>query len=459
MARTPNTGWDMVRLKTVAAYLGYGVGDFGLNIYWNALSLVLLFWYAEVVGLTPQVAGAIYFVGMAWDAVSDVIVASLAERTRSRFGTYRPHILFAGPALGVSFVLLFWIPPFEGIALVAALTATHILFRTVYTIVAVPYSALAARLTYSSVERTTYSGVRMFFAFTGLLIVSVLWFPLVRSFGHGEDISGPGFQAAAAIGAVTATLALLLCFLGTREKPPLGRLGAGKGHGMADFWRAVRANGALGLLLALIFLQSSAVASFLIPLTFFVEVHAPVFAAKEAVMTAYAVATLVSIPVWTMVIRRFGKKTGWIAACIIAGLAGLDLAIWGARVVSGIPLQVVVYGSAFGAFGVLVWALVPDTVEYGQWQTGDRNESAVFGSVLLTQKLSSGLMGLFVGTMLSLVGYDVTQDTQAQSTIDSLRLHIFLGPTVLLALSSLVILRLPLNRRVHAEIVGRIGDD
>jgi GPH family glycoside/pentoside/hexuronide:cation symporter len=68
-------------------------------------------------------------------------------------------------------------------------------------------------------------------------------------------------------------------------------------------------------------------------------------------------------------------------------------------------------------------------------------------------------MGLFVGTMLSLVGYDVTQDTQAQSTIDSLRLHIFLGPTVLLALSSLVILRLPLNRRVHAEIVGRIGDD
>lgn len=447
----------MDRLQRWGAYLGYGVGDFGLNIYWNALSLVLLFWYAEVVGLAPQLAGAIYFVGMAWDAITDVIVASLSERTRSRFGTYRPHILFGSFALGASFVLMLWIPPLEGFALVAALTATHVIFRTVYTIVAVPYSALAARLTYSSVERTVYSGVRMFFAFTGLLIVSLLWFPLVRYFGGGSDASASGFMAAASVGAVTATAALLLCFLGTREKPPPGR-SSGAGHSLRDFWPAVRANSALGLLLAVIFLQSGAVASFLIPLTFFVEVNAPVFAAKEAVMTAYAAATLLSIPVWTAFIRRFGKKTGWIAACAISALAGLDLALSGARIVSGIPVQVIVYGAAFGAFGVLVWALVPDTVEYGQWKTGDRNEGAVFGSVLLVQKLSGGLMGLFVGTMLSVIGYDVTQDVQSQATIDSLRMHIFLGPFVLLALSSLVILRLPLNRHVHADIVGRIGE-
>ncbi len=450
----------MARLKSASAYAGYGIGDFGLNIYWNALALVLLFWYAEVVGLPPQVAGAIYFVGMAWDAVSDVIVANLTERTKSRFGTYRPHILFGSFALGASFILLFWIPPLEGVALIAALTVGHIVFRTAYTIVAVPYSALAARLTYSSVERTTYSGFRMFFAFSGLLIVSGLWFPLVRHFGDGSDISATGFQIAAAIGAVTATLALLACFAGTREKPPLGRAGQpARGHGAAEFWPAVRANKALGVLLVVIFLQSSAVASFLIPLTFFVEVNGDSFAGKEVVMTAYAVATLSSIPVWTAVIRRFGKKAGWLTACVLAGLAGLDLALSGARVVSGIPLQIVVYGAAFGAFGVLVWALVPDTVEYGQWKTGDRNEGAVFGSVLLTQKLSSGLMGLFVGTMLSMIGYDVAQDIQSQATADSLRLHIFLGPTVLLALSCVVILRLPLDRRVHASIVGEIGED
>jgi GPH family glycoside/pentoside/hexuronide:cation symporter len=446
----------MSKLRTASAYLGYGVGDFGLNIYWNALSLVLMFWYAEVVGLAPQLAGLIYFAGMAWDAVSDVVVANLSSRTRSRFGTYRPHILFGGLALGAAFVLLFWVPPLSGIALVGALTAVHILFRTVYTIVAVPYSALASRLTYSSVERTTYSGVRMFFAYSGLLIVSGLWFPLVRHFGGGDNVSGGGFMAAAAVGAVTATLALVLCFTGTREKPPLGRENETR---WSDFIPAVRANGALALLLLLIFLQSAGVASLMIPLTFFIKVNADRFAAQEVVMTAHALATLVSIPVWTAFIRRFGKKAGWVTACGISVLAGLDLAVSGARVIEGIPLQVVIYGAAFGAFGVLVWALVPDTVEYGQWQSGSRNESAVFGSVLLVQKLSGGLMGLFIGTMLSLIGYDVTQEVQAQATVDGLRMHVFLGPSVLLALSVLVVLRLPLNRRLHAEIVGRIGGD
>ncbi|RKQ96486.1 MULTISPECIES: MFS transporter [Maricaulis] len=438
-------------------YAGYGVGDFGLNIYWNALSLVLMFWYAEVVGLSPAVAGAIYFVGMAWDAVTDAVVASLSERTRSRFGTYRPHILFGGGALGLSFCLLFWIPPLEGMALIAVLTAAHVLFRTVYTIVAVPYSALASRLSYDSVERTTFSGVRMFFAFAGLLTVSGLWFPLVRHFGGGEDTAAAGFQAAAVIGALVATIALMLCFAGTREKPPPGRCASARPPSIWRFILAIRDNHALAILLMMIFLQSGAVASLLIPLSFFIDVNAPVFARKEVVMTAYATATLASIPVWTVFIRRFGKKAGWALACVLAILCGLDLAISGARVVAGVPLQIIGYGAAFGAFGVLVWSFVPDTVEYGQWKTGERNEGAVFGSVLLVQKLSGGLMGLFVGFMLSQVGYDIDATTQSAATVDGIRFHIFLMPSLLLALSTLLILKLPLNRTLHARIVGQIG--
>lgn len=89
-------------------YLGYGTGDFGLNIYWNALSLILVFWYAEVVGLSPDAAGLIYFIGMAWDAVSDVVIANLTQRTRTRYGTYRPYLVIGGVILGAAFVLLFW---------------------------------------------------------------------------------------------------------------------------------------------------------------------------------------------------------------------------------------------------------------------------------------------------------------------------------------------------------------
>lgn len=445
--------WPAIR-----RYLGYGVGDFGLNIYWNGLTFVLLFWYAEVVGVAPAVAGAIYFVGTLWDAVSDVVIANLAERVRTRFGTYRPFILLGGAGLGVSFVLLFWAPPFDGGLLIATLAVVHIGFRTSYTIVAVPYSALAARLTYSSVDRNIYSGVRMFFAFSGLLAVSLLWFPLARQFGDGNETSPAGFQAVAALGAIAATFALLLCFAGTREQPPLGVSGGALHHTLMRIGEALKGNGALRWLLLTIFLQSAALASFVIPLAFFIEAQGDAVASKEGVMTAYAVATLVSIPVWTWLIRRVGRKRSWVGACIVVALAGLDLAIFGGRPLAGIPLQVMVYGAAFGAFGVLVWGWAPDTVEYGQAATSDRNEGAVFGLILVVQKFAGGVTGLAVGIMLSAAGYEAGLGQQARSTVDALGLFLFAVPSVLLGLSALSVLKMPHDRRRHAQIVRRLAE-
>ena len=96
----------MTKLRTLA---GYGVGDFGLNIYWNTLSIWLVFWYTTIVGIEPGVAGTIFFIGMIWDAISDPVVASVAERVRTRHGTYRPFLLYGSFGLAACFVLLFWV--------------------------------------------------------------------------------------------------------------------------------------------------------------------------------------------------------------------------------------------------------------------------------------------------------------------------------------------------------------
>lgn len=435
-------------------YLGYGVGDYGLNIFWNALSLILVFWYAEVVGLPPEQAGLIYFIGTMWDAFSDVVIANLTQKTRSRFGTYRPYLLFGGVMLGLAFVLLFWVPPFEGQILFGVLVFTHILFRLCYTLVAVPYSALAARLSYDSEERTLFSGMRMGFAFLGLLTVSSTWFPLVRRLGDGDDLSAQGFLLTAALGAALATLALIVCFLSTQEAKLTGA--ETTDFSAWAFIKAIISNAALGVLLGAIFLQSGAVAIFLISLAFYIEAHNEVFAAKEVVMTVYAIAILLSIPVWTLLVRRLGKKRSWIAACLVVIAGGIWMALMQPVLIAGVPVQILLYGIGFGGFGVLVWALVPDTVEYGQWLTGQRNEGAVFGSVLLVQKSAGGLMGLGVGMMLGAIGYDSALDRQAEATASQLEAFIFAAPAILLFLSSLVISRLPLNRLLHAEIVDHI---
>ncbi len=436
--------------------IGYGVGDFGLNIYWNSLSLILMFWYADVVGLPPAIAGVIYFVGLLWDAISDPIVAYFAERTRTKYGTYRPYILFGSGLLGLVFAMLFWIPPFKGSLLIASLLITHILFRTCYTFVAVPYSALSSRLSFDSRNRTVISGVRMFCAFSGMLAVSLLWFPLVRYFNNGEETEPNGFLLAATFGSIIATSMLLICFFNTKERRPPGKdqLPTKK---LLDFITSTISNKALMLMLLAICFQSAGGASYLIPLTFFIEINQSTFASKEAILTVSAIAMLAGVPVWTIAISKFGKKIAWLAATSVVTLSGISLAFIQLPLIHRIPPEIIGLGFGSSAFGVLVWSFIPDTVEYGQWTSGVRNEAAVFGSVTLVQKISSGMTGLFVGMMLSYLGYDAHLETQSTPVVQGIRLFISLLPGLLLFISTIVIFIMPLNRRRHANIINELS--
>ena len=293
----------------------------------------------------------------------------------------------------------------------------------------------------------------MAFAFSGLLVVSMFWFPTVRWFSNGDELGADGFLVTATIGAIIATISLLLCFASTPERSLNKQADFETDISITGFLNAIGTNSALKVLLIAIFLQSFAISSFLISLAFYVEAHSSHFASKEQVMTGYAVSTLIAVPGWTWVIRHVGKRSAWhiLVACAIS--TGVSLAIFGPILIIGIPLQVLFFGLSIGGFSVLIWSLVPDTVEYGQWQSGTRNEGAVFGSVLLFQKLAGGAAGLLVGRILSLVSYDADLVSQTPHTANSLELFIALAPTLIFAVSSIVILRLPLNRGMHSKIV------
>ena len=417
----------------------------------------MVFWYAEVAGLETQTAGLIYLVGSFWDAISDPIMAKIAERNRSRHGTYRPFILYGGIGLGGAFCLLFWVPPFEGMTLIACLMATHIIFRTCYTLVAVPYSAMSSRITFNSYERTKLSSVRMMFAFAGLLTVSSLWFPLVRVWGPNENAASLGFFYTAMVGAIVASVALMTCFFLTEELVPPGQGKSSSGEWLPGFIRAIRRNRALRILLLVVFLQSGAYSSLWIPLAFYIEANTQQFADMEIVLTAFATTILFSVPIWMYMTRSMGKKKVWAIASGWVTLCGFHFLVFGPVMVFGLPLQIVLIGAGFGAFSMLIWSIIPDTIEYGQFKYGERAEGTVFGSVLFAQKVSSGIMGLIVGTVLSWIGYDANQEYQTTNVANNLGVFLALVPSVLLVLSSLVMLRLPLNKGVHAKIVDQLS--
>ena len=442
------------KLKRLA---GYGVGDFGLNIYWHSLSLILVFWYAEVVGLDPKLGGWIYALGLLWDAISDPLVASYAAANRSKHGVYRPFILFGSFGLGASFCLLFWAPPLEGWLLFAALLGAAIIFRTSYTIVAVPYSALSARLTFSSIERAELSGVRMFFAFCGMLCVTSFFFPLSRLLEAQGSTQAEGFFLTAMLGAIAATIALTACFFLTREKPPLGGDDLPTGWSLRSFLEAFSHNDSLRLLLLVLLLNSAAGGSISIPMAFYIEANAGAFANKEVILSAYAFATLASVPVWTLIARSFGKKKCWYIGTLVAAIAGVWLYALGPYLIKGVPVQLILYGFAGSAFAIVIWALIPDTVEYGQYNYGRRDEGAVFGASLFAQKASGAATGLAVGYLLSGIGYEPDREVQSTQTASAIGDYIAIAPVVLLVAASITLFVMPLSRDLHARIVDELS--
>ena len=170
--------------------IGYGIGDYAICLYWSGVSLYLLYFYTDVVGITPQMAGLIYAIGIAWDAITDPFMGYMAERTRTKMGSYRPYIYYGSIPLALSFVVLLWVPPFEGILLLSFLIVVNLIHRTCFTIVSVPYSSLTARITDDSDERTKLTTARMLAASFGTFSISALAFPIVLYFGGGEEALG-----------------------------------------------------------------------------------------------------------------------------------------------------------------------------------------------------------------------------------------------------------------------------
>jgi len=371
--------------------IGYGIGDFGLNIYWQTVSIFLLFWYTEVAGIDPRIAGTIFFIGMAWDAISDPIIATIAERVDTRMGTYRPFLLFGSLFTALFFILLFWVPPFEDVVKIGFLILTCLLFRTAYTIVAIPYSAMGSRISYDSKERADFSGARMFFAFTALVLISMLLWPSVHYF---EEISGSkatAFQITAAIGSIIATLALWLCFANTKELPLPKKTVQSK-----KVWQGIRANitsnRALRILLLLILLNTAAGSALNLTLMYYIKAHSDVFGRTEILLTFFALSAAVSVPIWTFLIRKLGRRKLWIGTSIIYFLTGLTLLVGPDITISNIPLikdaaivpvHIMIFMSLGAAHAIIFWALIPDCVEYGQKDGGYRSEAGVYGSALI----------------------------------------------------------------------------
>ncbi len=443
--RTAPLGW--------ARITAFGAGDFACNLYWQSISLYLLFYYTDAVGLSAATAGLIYMVASIWDGLIDPLVGAAADRTRTRWGGYRPYILFGAVPLALAFGLLYYRPPFEGAALVGFVLVAHLLFRTLYATVNVPYAALTARMTRDARERATLSGARMLFSTVAAMVVALTTQPIAQAV-TGRPDGARGFFVAACLFAGVATLVLPVVFLTTREQVTAAVPGRDGASGA--YWRAVLQNRAFwSLIIGGGFMITCMTALGKSVLYYFKYYLGDPAGARTALALASA-SGLAFVPLWMAVARRVSKRTIWLASCAIYAGGLVVFALVDLRAAWQMDVFLVYMQLATVGLSFAYWAILPDTIEYGEWKTGVRAEAFVFGLALLFQKIALGLGAGLFGLALAGVGYHPNQ-VQTAETLHGLKSIMVILPLLGVAICAVAMWFNPLKRGVHERIVAELS--
>jgi len=439
-ARVPD---GPVRLSrwTIAIYnaptVGIGYMFFLVNIYLMAFSTDVLLVPASAMGL-------IFGVSRIWDAVTDPIAGYLSDRTRTRLGRRRPWLLASVIPIGLAYAMI-WTPPagLEGGALVGWMAAGVFLFYTAMTIVIVPHTSLGAELSDSYHERTRIFGMRhVTWSLGALCAIGAMYLLLTAH--------DPRVTAAAMVGTVVVLTASLLLWavVGLRERPEFQDRGEKNPYrAFADVLRNPHAR----LLLVVFLIQSlgGATIGILTPYVAKYIVHTP--EKTPLYILLFMVPSILSVPMWVRLSRRFGKKSLWVLSMLITAAGFGSMMFVGEGDVALISGLAIFLGLGDGCGSVVSPSIQADVIDYDEYRTRQRKEGAYFAAWNFVFKTASGLTLMLTGIVLDLAGF-VPNAEQAEGTKFALRALYALFPMTCYLLGALAFSRFRLDEAEHARI-------
>ena len=432
---------------------GYGIGDYAICLYWSGIGLYLLYFYTDVVGISPILAGWIYALGIGWDAITDPFMGYLAERTKTKMGSYRPFIYYGSIPLALSFVLLFWVPPFEGTVLFLFLILVNLIHRSCFTIVSVPYSSLTARITNDSNERTKLTTARMISASFGTLSMSALAFPLIAYFGGADEAFG--FLWLAIISGLIAIALLSVTVYSVREK--VDEIVTSNLPNFVSITKTVATNYPFWIVFGCILILGSTGVMFNKNLIYFVKYGLELHEYQGLILGVSSGASFFSLPFWAYLALKIGKRETWLISMTIAFIGLLLFFYYPIASLNELLILLALIGVGNGAGGVLFWSMLPDTVEYGEWKSGIRTESSLYGFMTFAQKSSIAVAALILGFLLSGIGFEPNQ-IQSKETISGMKFMMSWIPICGIIISLVLMYFYPISTKFHGELLQRIKE-
>jgi GPH family glycoside/pentoside/hexuronide:cation symporter len=438
--------------------LAYGSGDLGVAISASLRAFFLLFFFTDVARLDPAWAGAIVLINRIWDAFNDPLIGWLSDRTVTRWGRRRPWILAGALPFGLTFFLLWVVPPFGDTGKFIYYVIVTLLLDTAFTIVNVPYTALTPELTRDYDERTSLNSFRFAFSVGGALVSLVLHPIIVGRFADPRT----GYLVSGLIWAVISTIPCFIIFFAIRERPESMEQRPDSSTPLLEQIRIAVANRPYRYIIGLYltsWLALQLVSTVLIYyLTYYMR------APEKVPLTLLAVqgTCFIFLFIWSAVSRRYEKQIVYIMGASLWIVVQLTLFFLHPNQVNLVTPLAILAGAGVAVAYLGPWAMMPDIMEVDELQTGQRREGIFYGLMVLLQKTGIGLAIFGVSVALDAAGYikptdAVTFPVQPESALTAIR--IFIGPVpAAILLCSLVIAYLyPITREYHQRIRAELA--
>lgn len=417
---------EKITLKlSVKEKIGYSLGDTASHFVWDMVGFWLLFFYTDVYGISAAAAGTIMLIARFWDMAIDPVIGIISDRTNTRWGKFRPYILFGAIPYAILAILTFTTPNFGEFGKIIYAGATYVLLMTAYAFINLPYSALGAVMTDDTYERAGLNTYRFIAGFTGQFIVTGLALTLAEFFGGGDKAQG--FQYTVFLFSGLSLIFFFITFKTTRERvqPPKEQVNSLKEDVKNLFQNKAWIILALvGIISFIMFAMQNAAIAYYFKYYLGRENNVQLF---NVIGT---VALIVALPLSKPLAKRFGNKNVFIGSSLISGLFFMLIYIAGVNDLTTIYVFNIIAKMAYAPAVPLLWTMIADSADYGEWTTGRRATGLYFSAAVFAQKAGWGIGAAIAGWILAASGF-IPNVLQNDTAITGIKLLVSVIPGIL----------------------------
>ncbi len=405
--------------------IGYGLGDTASHFVWDMVGFWILIFYTDTFGISAAAAGTIMLIARVWDMISDPVMGIIADRTKTRWGKFRPYILWMALPYSILAVLTFTTPDLGPTGKVIYAGVTYLLLMTVFTAINLPYSSLGAVMTSDSYERAGLNSYRFIFAFIGQFIVTGTALSLALYFGKGD--TAKGYQYTLILFAAISFILFMVTFKTTRERvePPKEQK-----QNLKEDLRNLFKNRPWVILFFVGIISFVMFAMQNLSIAYYFKYFIGDEESVQLFNVIGTIALIAGIPFSKPLAKKFGKRNVYLASSLISGAFFIMLYLPGANNTISIYTLNILAKFTYAPAVPLLWTMLADTADYSEWKNGRRATGLVFSAATFAQKAGWGIGGALAGWILALYKFTPNIE-QTVSAITGIKLMISVFPGIL----------------------------